>query len=191
MTRMAVIKIGGSLLCHEDIERRTAEWCEQVGIEEFLVVLGGGWLADGVRLWGEHHDSCDERLHFMAIECMSINTVVSNGIWPLSVFHSPAAWRHERHHPRRGYFDCGLWSQLNQQLPRNWNTTSDSIAAALAIELEAEQLILLKSRFPTPAEKTANWFRSELVDGFFHNLAPSLKRLRVVRVDRSGFSELV
>ena len=72
-------------------------------------------------------------------------------------------------------------SSIGEALPRNWNVTSDSIAARLAEVLPANELVLLKSRLPDSACSTLQGLReTEYSDGHFSHTARTLSHIRCV-----------
>ena len=82
-------------------------------------------------------------------------------------------------------FDVQPW-MLNRDersavapLPHTWDVTSDSIAAALAIELEADELVLLKST-PTPSTDVDELSALGYVDRYFLKLAERVRKVRFV-----------
>lgn len=66
-------------------------------------------------------------------------------------------------------------------LPRDWTTTSDSIAARLAEALTADELVLLKSTSP-PAQSLADLAASGYVDRHFPVAAARLTALRFINL---------
>ena len=67
--------------------------------------------------------------------------------------------------------------------PENWDTTSDSLAAKLAVQTGADELVLLKSRgLPTPAPALEYWGASDLVDPRFPSIASRIPNVRWVNL---------
>jgi hypothetical protein len=131
---MIVVKMGGSLI---------GKWMEIVSTffeihkmgEDFLLVPGGGKLAETVKLMG-----CDdESSHWMAVAAMEINGyyLASMGV--------------EKLRPRdfseiKTEFGVLLPYNLmleNDELPHSWEVTSDSIAIWVAGRLGAGKVIKL------------------------------------------------
>ncbi|MGR8950631.1 MAG: hypothetical protein ACU84Q_21525, partial [Gammaproteobacteria bacterium] len=59
------------------------------------------------------------------------------------------------------------WQEFRHSgMPETWSVTSDSISLWLAYELEAAELILLKSRLPSE-KKPQKWIGERYVDEYF------------------------
>jgi aspartokinase-like uncharacterized kinase len=140
---MIVIKLGGSLEaagtlagCLAAIERKFAG-------KAVAIVPGGGLFADRVRA-AQHHWRFDDRIaHRMALLAMQQMALLFQGLKP----HWPLAGQIADLQERPG---TQIWSpdpdELDQAgIPASWDITSDSLAAWLAGQLSAEELILVKS----------------------------------------------
>ncbi len=66
--------------------------------------------------------------------------------------------------------------------PMSWDTTSDSIAARIAVSLAADRLILLKSAPLSPGTNRGDAARLGLVDPIFPVVARSLARVEYVNL---------
>ena len=66
-------------------------------------------------------------------------------------------------------------------LVRNWSATSDSIAARLAVVLNADELVLLKSVTPT-VDSVSAAVEAHIVDSYFLQLASEVPRIRIVNL---------
>jgi aspartokinase-like uncharacterized kinase len=65
-----------------------------------------------------------------------------------------------------------------ESLPPTWDVTSDSLAASLAIRWSADELWLVKSADLPPEITAAEASRRELVDRYFPQLAPQVRRIQ-------------
>jgi hypothetical protein len=74
-------------------------------------------------------------------------------------------------------------------LPHTWDVTSDSIAARLAVTLEARELVLLKSRLPDGAD-IDQATRSGYVDAYFSRAVLGMPAVRCVNLRASGFPQV-
>jgi len=61
-------------------------------------------------------------------------------------------------------------------LQRDWTVTTDSIAAAFAIEFQAAGLVLLKST-NCPSKTLQSLAQENLVDGYFPTAAASIPKI--------------
>lgn len=118
-----VIKVGGSL-CRD---RRVLErLCNELnGLEEILVVPGGGEFADGVRELDRVFGLEAETAHRLAIIAMQQTGMLIGNFF------------------RGEILDC-MKLLRDENLKASWDVTSDSIAAYVAKKSGAERLILLK-----------------------------------------------
>ncbi len=129
----SIIKIGGSLIdVSRDIVRRLVSLSEE-GVS-FLVVPGGGPMADLVRDLSNRYDICEETAHWMAILAMEEYAF-------FLADRTGAALTDEIRRP-----GSGVWVLLpsrplmrdDRELEHSWDYTSDSVAALVAWRLEAD-----------------------------------------------------
>jgi aspartokinase-like uncharacterized kinase len=141
---MWVIKIGGSL-CHKI---SLARWLDQVacfGPGQVVVVPGGGPFADEVRAaqgaWGVP----DATAHRMALLAMDQFGELLLGLRPdLVAAANPLEVRWALANGRVPVWLAGRDATVDD-LPATWEITSDSLAAFLAGQLGAGDLLLVKS----------------------------------------------
>lgn len=171
-----VIKLGGSLLeaavlpaCLHAITRRD---------DAVVIVPGGGVFAEQVRIaqrcWG-----FDElAAHRMAILAMQQMALLINGLKPdfalFKLGHQPVAT------------GISVWSPCYEQLDSagiaaSWEITSDSLAAWLAEQINAQQLILVKSAVVDPAARLDDLQQKGIIDAAFVQFArPAAYRITVL-----------
>jgi aspartokinase-like uncharacterized kinase len=77
------------------------------------------------------------------------------------------------------------------RLPANWDVTSDSIAARLAVALRAEELVLLKSTLPDAHLEVEELSQSGLVDTMFPRLCGELPAVRIVNLRADSRAEVL
>jgi aspartokinase-like uncharacterized kinase len=166
---MIVIKLGGSLEaagtlagCLAAIERKFAG-------RAVAVVPGGGLFADRVRAAQRQWRFDDRVAHRMALLAMQQMALLFNGLKP----HWPLAGRVADLQSRPGIL---IWSpdpdELDQaEIPASWDITSDSLAAWLAGQLSAEELILVKSAPIEAGYSLAELAERQIVDRAFCHYA--------------------
>jgi len=179
----AVVKVGGALLGLDDALASTLSALEQAAHTHALVIVpGGGPFADAVRAVHRHHSLSNDDAHWMAILGMEqYGILLASRIRSAELVHrrGEIARAHARH--RVPVLAPYRWIREADPLPHSWDVTSDSIAAWIASEIGAQQLILIKpdahdaltvvdryfdrARAPsmkwtvmTPASLTGNWF---------------------------------
>lgn len=149
---MWVIKLGGSLLGSPELPL----WLDSIarhGDGKMIVVPGGGPFADAVREAQRMSGVDDRTAHQMAVMAMDQYGVMMKGLNANVVTASSELEIAERGWQHRAM--VWLPSQMvcaDEQIPADWETTSDSLAAWLAGKLNADRLLLVKSRTPVTAE---------------------------------------
>ena len=167
---MWVVKIGGSLLGSPELER----WLEifvKYSDGKIIIVPGGGVFADAVREAQKLSKISDKAAHRLAVLAMdqyghllhSLNSKLATASSELEI--DERTWQHR----------AIVWlpSQMvlaDDTIPKNWDVTSDSIAAWLAEKLDATHLILLKSDKPNESTLGLKAITEDgLVDFAFQN----------------------
>ena len=159
---MLIVKIGGSLYQSPHLK----EWCDQLADihqQPIIIVPGGGPFADQVRDADQQWNLSDMVAHDMAVMGMQqfglLISDINNNIKPLNTIHkitaeSPVVWL--------PYQDV----QRECDYPKNWQTTSDSLALWLSCQLSADHLCLVKSA--NIEDKSINQLiDTDLVDKYF------------------------
>ena len=157
-----VVKVGGGVLAHDEALARVVSVLDQAS--RILVVPGGGPFADAVREVYRRGAVGDDAAHWMAIRAMDqyaelLVSRLARGCLVTSVLEArlaAAAGRTPVLAPSR-------WLRDADPLPHSWDVTSDSIAAWVAGEVQAERLVLLKP----PAAS------GQLVDDAFGAMRPA------------------
>jgi aspartokinase-like uncharacterized kinase len=139
-----VVKIGGSLAAAPEL----IAWLKQLvacGGGRVIIVPGGGPFADQVRRSQIATGFDDKTAHLMALHAMNQFGLMCCGLEPGLIPAQSFAEIHEVHSLKK----VALWLpekmlSVNRTLPASWDITSDSIAAWLAKEINAEHLLLVK-----------------------------------------------
>ncbi len=162
-----VVKLGGSLLELPDLRDRFLGWLDQASAADpqghSVIVVGGGALVEAVRQFHARatmsgKPGLDEELaHWICIDLMEVNARLVAAILtsPEIVLTADFEMLQARmQSPGATIFQTGDFlreiepSRKGTPLPASWYVTSDSIAARLAVVIEAERLVLLKSTLP-------------------------------------------
>jgi aspartokinase-like uncharacterized kinase len=171
MNDLLVVKVGGSLYDWPDLGSRLRSYLDAVRAEaasalRIILVPGGGPTADAVRTLDRVHLLGDERSHRLALRAMTLNAHFIAALLPEAlIIDDPFA-----DVPSLGIVDVLPFLDADEErygrtIPHSWDTTSDAIAARLAVAAEAARLVLLKS--VTTDAGTANWddmARRQIVD---------------------------
>jgi 5-(aminomethyl)-3-furanmethanol phosphate kinase len=157
MTRRAliVVKVGGSLFEWAEFPSRLAAYLETRrdtdGAEHAVLIAGGGRAADWIRSLDQIHGLGDVAADRLAVRTLDLTAAFLAELLPGSILvdrlEMLEAARHSQSitilSPRRVLPEierCG-----GNPLRASWDVTSDTIAARIAVHLEARSLVLLKS----------------------------------------------
>lgn len=181
MSRPVVVKVGGSLLGWPGLPDRLSEYLDarRRGGDRVILVVGGGPIADAIRDLDRIHALGESRSHALALRALDLTahalaalvpgTRVTDELDALAAI--PSTDPVPILAPRR-FLDDDDRSPF--PLPQAWTTTTDAIAARLAVRLGAIELALLKSAplpFLTDRREAA---RLGLVDPQFPGAAEGL-----------------
>jgi 5-(aminomethyl)-3-furanmethanol phosphate kinase len=202
-----VVKLGGSLLEDADIASRYRRWLQTQRPARNVLVVGGGKLVEVLRRADNTHTIDESLLHWLAIDCMGINSRLVAGLLPEAEL--VAEWNGLRRRllqmlpdGKSGtlVFDVtGFMRQIEPRLagarlPHGWTVTSDSIAARVAAGLAAGELVLLKSTLPGEEPLTTRALADVgYVDEHFPTVAREVRMIRCVNLrqfDGENVSEI-
>jgi aspartokinase-like uncharacterized kinase len=189
--RTCVAKVGGSLLDSVQTRGRLESWLTSRASVKIIFVVGGGKRVDRVRDWERRHSLKTSESHWHAIEMMQLNALRVASWFPSWVWMDDF-WDLASGGPaQRIIFAPKHWlTTLDDPLPESWDVTSDSIAARLALDLEADELILLKSADPPPGATMQNLADVGYVDRFFPQVIKN-RSVRLVNLRNLAASEVV
>ncbi|MCC6508996.1 MAG: hypothetical protein IT423_07805 [Pirellulaceae bacterium] len=208
MTKPAVrvLKLGGSLLEMPDFAGHLQGWLSRESSPQVpsvnCLLVGGGLPVDAIRELARQNEYDQISLHWLCVDAMDISyRLVSLKLpgwnrvgtpeslqWFLSNARSKASDASAIIHTR-AFYRADNEAELPVRLPLSWDTTSDSLAALLAVLVSADELVLFKSCH-VPAKET--FVPSELValadqgivDRELPNLASRLPRIRFVQLNQ-------
>lgn len=198
--QLRVVKMGGSLLDFAALPQAFRNWLTTQPRARNVLIVGGGEWVESVRTAQRRFPIDDAFCHELSVGLLETTArLVANLL-----------------HPECGAQFVGDWNRLQTELgnrasapllvfaphdfltrvepsmpaprlPRDWRTTSDSIAARLASCLDARELVLLKSR-PRPVGDLRALARCEFVDRTFPRIARKLRRVRFVNLRAARWS---
>jgi 5-(aminomethyl)-3-furanmethanol phosphate kinase len=188
---MWVVKIGGSLLGSPELER----WLEifvKFSDGKIIIVPGGGVFADAVREAQKLSKVSDEAAHKLAVLAMDQFGHLLHSLNPSLATASTECEIDERMWQHRAIIWLPSHMVLSDEaIPKNWDVTSDSIAAWLAEKLEANHLVLLKSDKPDESKLSLKAITyNGLVDFEFQNFVRD-KMFSTWLVNKSDFEHFV
>ncbi len=158
---LRVIKVGGSLLGWPLLPATLGRWLDEQPPACNVLIAGGGALADLIRRADATHGLGEQTCHQLCLEVLGVTArllaALLNGRAPLASWAQVCAASHGNRPTACCVLDVRDWSLRGQaaapglKLPHTWDVTSDSIAAAIACGLGADELVLLKSCAPPAA----------------------------------------
>jgi len=145
-TPIWVIKIGGSLLGSKAL----VAWLDLIlahGNGQVIIVPGGGVFADAVREAQQTSGVSDATAHQLALRAMDQYGLLLAGLNEAFTTAKTELEIAERSWQHRGI----IWLpsqmlQADESIAQNWDVTSDSLSAWLANRLNAEHLLIVKSK---------------------------------------------
>jgi len=179
-SQLAVVKVGGSLLEWPELRPRLLQWLKPRREQQVVFIAGGGAMVNAIRRADAAHalgERLSHRLALMAMgatarllaDLMGLPLVASDqGVLRAAIDTSSES----SPTPRHVVLDVSpaMIATMDDDaepgpartpgealgaLPHTWEVTSDSIAAAVAVDLGADELRLLKSVGPCVAKYSA------------------------------------
>ena len=188
-----VVKIGGSLLRATKAPERLREWLAgQANIKPHthqIIIVGGGEAVDGLRRIDMqsllHHDDA----HWAAIMMMDANTqAIAHWLPSAELTNSWSMVKDRMKSPGATWFQTADFlrhqepNHSGRTLPIGWEVTSDSIAARVAVLLNA-RLTLLKSRTVENPCNNKQWQQlaaEGIIDPFFPQIVNDVPHVECV-----------
>ena len=194
MTKLRVLKLGGSLLTRKDWPACLRSWLHSQSPALNLLIIGGGEIVEAVRELDEVHQINAAFAHWLCIDLLSSTLQVASHLLPdLSVItsagelQSTVAELHTCATPATFLVNVNAFygrHTTNLLLPEDWSTTSDSLAAWLALQVNADELVLFKSvASPAGVSSVIELADLGIVDRALVRLADRLKAMRIVNLN--------
>jgi len=172
-----VVKLGGSLLAHAaPFDAVLAAIAAAAPTRRMLIVPGGGPFADAVRDIDRRLGLSDDSAHWMAVLAIDqyahlVTARMAGGVIVVDPPEIGAALNAGRIPVLAPY----RWLREADPLPHSWTVTSDSIAAWVAGEVGARNLVLIKPPYARG---------DELVDSYFRRALPGHVTSTIVAADQ-------
>jgi 5-(aminomethyl)-3-furanmethanol phosphate kinase len=204
-TPVIVVKVGGSLLNSSEVPQRLRSWLAAENIASpnahFVLVAGGGIWVDAIRTMDAQTPLGEEQAHWICIAVLDVTADLLAAMLPeccaVSTWDELDRRRAEPGitilRPKQFLEECEP-SLPGTRLPANWSVTSDAIAGRLAVVLDADELVLLKSMAPPKADtvdRLSVWAAAGYVDTFLPVLVQELPPARCMALPASLPSEYI
>ncbi len=184
-----VVKIGGSLLLRSRLRRDFNAWLSSQSPAQTLVIVGGGELVDAIRNLDQVRSRDSAVVHWCCVDLLQ------------TTFQFLRDWFDDWHlietaEGFQDHLDAGFpvdrptlinvrsfyRPDCDHGLPHDWRTTTDAIAAALAIQTFSDELVLLKSCEPDDSLSLQQLAATGIVDAALLPIAGQVNRIRVQRL---------
>lgn len=189
-----MIKFGGSLLKTDSVARLPIWLAKQTGATN-VVIVGGGPFVDVIREFDELRGLATDVTHWLSVRAMGLTVeIVSHQIQGAEIVTSldgltgisadVCLFAVEE-------FLRNIDSRSESPLPHGWNVTSDSIAARVAVEIAARELVLLKPCLPAANSNWQQLAASGYVDNHFPEIVHDINQVRCVNARLPGWPEML
>jgi 5-(aminomethyl)-3-furanmethanol phosphate kinase len=145
MKSRLVAKVGGSLYDLPDLRDRLKKWIRAQSHPHVLLVPGGGDGAEVIRRLDEAQRIGADAAHWLALRVLTVNAHFLGELLGIPVVAAPTDDPVAMIDP---HAFCISDEGNAGALPHNWDVTSDSIAARLAIVSNADLVLLKSVRLP-------------------------------------------
>lgn len=190
---LRVVKLGGSTLESQNYDLKFMNWFSCLPKARTLLLVGGGPPVDALRHLASLRPYDDEFMHWLCIDAMDLSFRVAQqhlGDSWLGLNHADQlqAWLQTSHCSNamvhvRCFYRADNVGTLPIDLPCNWDTTSDSLAALLAHIVSADELILVKSCSVTPPHDWQALSQAGIVDNAFPKAIKHIKTVCIASPD--------
>jgi aspartokinase-like uncharacterized kinase len=161
-----VVKLGGSLLGSPRLAGLIRAIVEATG-REFAIVCGGGPFANAIRDIQARIPFSDPLAHRFALDAMDqLADVLAESEPRLRARCRTGAFAQAWREARVPIWSTGEVREGHRDIAESWAVTSDSLAAWVAKEIEAECLVLVKSVDVAPASPAELAARGLVDDAF-------------------------
>lgn len=184
-----VLKLGGSLLRQAGWPNQLEGWLsEQPGVAVNLLIIGGGEMINAMRELAGVHPLDTAAMHWRCVRLLRATFQIAAELLPSwqQIVTTREFAQHFGRGDVRGNFllavDAFYHPQGELQLPENWDTTTDTIAAALAQRTRATELVLLKSCSVAKQQDWSELASRGVVDRAFPVVAANVPRIRLIQL---------
>ncbi len=176
-----VIKLGGSLFDFSGIGTALQAWVADNQNLQNIVICGGGNFVNCIRSWDEIHELSEEAAHWISVQALSITSQLLAQLLPDAEVTDDPQTATNTDRPVIIFEPTG-WLRSRFELPKSWDFTSDSIAAAFAVTINSPELVLMKSTMPAGTMDPTVLGETGFVDLHFEQFARLLRHIRLVNL---------
>ena len=196
--KVRVVKLGGSLLHQAETRFAIQRWLQDQDINNWshVWVVGGGHWVELIRDFDRMHSLTAEQSHAASVAAMEVTARMVSGWFPEwnvfdSVQDAVSMIDRSSDHVCDGsnlaeshliWYPLASLSSGDLDLPASWDVTSDSMAGWLAGQVDADELVLLKS-CDGESGRPLDWIQSGLVDRWFSQVCNGKFSIRWVNLN--------
>lgn len=179
---MIIVKLGGSLLQSGGLPGSLACLQQLAQGRVVVIVPGGGMFAEQVRLAQQQFQFDDGTAHDMALLAMQQMALMMASL----LGHANLAHTVAEINPQHSLSGLWVWSPSLAELalaaiPTTWEISSDSLAAWLALRVNAKELVLVKSAPIDPRLSLQQLARQQIIDAAFCTMvAGAAVKIRII-----------
>ncbi len=189
-----VIKLGGSLLDRVSFVSDVRHYLSSRSDQSIWIIVGGGELVEQMRTFDQRFQLDSHWMHWHCIELLQTTFELTSQLLPelhrIETIEGLIA-SVQLARPQHSLVAIKSFYQRETSpeipLPESWDTTSDSLAGLLALMVQAEELVLLKSCPITSICDESSLIQAGIVDRAFAKVNESLKangKLKQFRVEQ-------
>jgi aspartokinase-like uncharacterized kinase len=188
MSVRRVVKVGGSCLDNPQLVPLLTAWFADQPAAENWIIVGGGASIDAMRDLAARFTLSDESMHWRCVRMLRATFEILSELFPVwqTITTSSELRQRAAQTPIAGELLVAVDTfyarelAIGNVLPVGWATTTDSIAAFLALQIGASELVLLKS-CPTDmlTQDVYTLSQQGIVDDAFPEALPSGVCLRI------------
>ena len=193
-----IIKIGGSMLLRDNLATAVNDWLDAHPADQTMTIIGGGKLIDAVRELDQQHKMPPQQTHWMCVDLLTATASFAADVFGWPLIKTEQEWKEMLQQGKAfpslrmpalptvitpAVFYNKSTSVPDTRIPHDWRTTTDSIAALMAIQVDADELVLLKSCPIDPQMSVVQLAEAGIVDEALPGVA---KELRSIRIEQLG-----
>lgn len=183
---LRVVKLGGSLLLRPTLCTDLDNWLRPQPKATNLFIVGGGEIIEAVRHFDDVHHRRSKDVHWQCVHLLSHTYQFVASLFPHWIrietdediektLENPCSEESNFVVKPSAFYrpdsDFGL--------PCDWQTTTDSIAAALSIRTSADELVILKSCQLQKKEDVTKLISLGIIDRSFGLINERIERCRI------------
>ena len=189
-----IIKIGGSMLLRDNLATAVNDWLDAPPADQTMTIIGGGKLIDAVRELDQQHKMPPQQTHWMCVDLLTATASFAADVFGWPLIKTEQEWKEMLQQGKAfpslrmpalptvitpAVFYNKSTSVPDTRIPHDWRTTTDSIAALLAIQVDADELVLLKSCPIDPQMSLVQLAEAGIVDEALPGVASELRSIRI------------